>query len=73
MKGVQKAIKIFGNQNRLAVSMGVSRQAVHGWVNDQSKISPANVLKLCEMSGWKINPHDLRPDIYPRDLAFKKV
>lgn len=70
-KGLEKAIEIFGNQNRLAIALGVTRNSVNFWMNDKAKISYGNVIKLVELTRWKVKPHDLRPDIYPRGTTWK--
>jgi len=65
MKGIEKAIKIFGNQNRMALALGVTRQAVHSWHTKKCKISPAKAIELSRLTKGKVRPFDVRPDIYP--------
>lgn len=51
------------NQATVARIAGVSPQAVSKW---RGRVpDAAAVLKLAAATGWKVTPHDLRPDIYP--------
>jgi len=62
---INKAVKIFGNQNRMASEMGVTRQAVHGWLFGKHRISPEKAIELSKKTHGKLTPNQLRPDIYP--------
>ncbi|EMK2611581.1 helix-turn-helix domain-containing protein [Citrobacter freundii] len=62
----EAAIKAAGRSlSEVARSFGFkSTQSVANWViNDQ--VPSERVLQLCELGGWIITPHQLRPDIYP--------
>ena len=49
---------------QIADACGVSVQAVYKW--EKVGIIPAEyVLAGCEVAGWQVTPHELRPDIYP--------
>ncbi|HAT2283651.1 TPA: helix-turn-helix domain-containing protein [Citrobacter freundii] len=52
------------SQVAIAKALGISPQAVNQWFS-KSVIPPRNVLTICEMTDWKIVPHDVRPDLYP--------
>jgi len=71
VSGIVKAVNFFGNQNRMAKALGVSRQSVTFWVNGKAKISPVNVLKINKITRGAISPSELRPDIYPPSIYFK--
>lgn len=45
----------------LSNALGLSRGAVSQW----SVVPVDRVIAVCELSGWDLTPHDLRPDIYP--------
>ncbi len=52
------------SQAELGRSMGLAQQVISRWMNGHQ--IPANrVLKLCELMGWGVVPHELRPDLYP--------
>lgn len=45
----------------------ISQVTVWGWINDmKAPCPPAEVvLPICDLLGYRIRPHDLRPDLYP--------
>ena len=43
--------------------LGVTQSAVAQWIAGQ--VGPLRVLKVAEATGWRVRPHDLRPDLYP--------
>lgn len=45
----------------LGKALGLSRGAASQW----SEIPAGHVLALCEATGWKVSPHQVRPDLYP--------
>ena len=54
----------FGTQAAIAKAAGFDRyQVVQQW--DPERIPAEHVRRLCEASGWKITPHQLRADLYP--------
>ncbi|SOB76153.1 Putative antitoxin of toxin-antitoxin system, YdaS/YdaT [Marinobacter sp. LV10R510-11A] len=60
------AIKYMGGQSALAAEIGVKQAHVWNWLNRQGRKAPANrVLAISAATGWRITPHELRPDIYP--------
>lgn len=45
----------------LSKRLGLSRGAVSQW-----DVIPADrVLAVCELTGWKVTPHQARADLYP--------
>ncbi|MGL4696348.1 YdaS family helix-turn-helix protein [Enterococcus larvae] len=52
------------SQRAIAKALGISPQAVNQWFS-KSLIPPRYVLPICEMTGWKVVPHDVRPELYP--------
>ena len=52
-------------QSEIALALGVSQGMVSHWVTGRKQIAPEWVLRLCALSGWRVTPHEIRPDIYP--------
>jgi len=50
------------SQAELARRLGISQQAVSKW---RGRVPAEKVLAYAEATGWKVTPHDLRPDLYP--------
>ena len=56
----------FPSEQAMADALGVSQPTIWRWVN-QSKQMPAEyVIPAARLTG--VSPHDLRDDIYPRDI-----
>jgi hypothetical protein len=55
------------NKAALAAVVGVTRQAVCHW-GDDDVLKAEYVIPVCDALGWKVLPHMLRPDIYPNPL-----
>lgn len=45
----------------LSKALGLSRGAVSQW----KVVPPDRVLSVCAALGWRVTPHQLRPDLYP--------
>ncbi|EAQ6132268.1 helix-turn-helix domain-containing protein [Salmonella enterica] len=52
------------SQAGIARLIGLPQQVVSRWVNGH-KVPASRVLQLCEIMGWEVTPHEIRPDIYP--------
>jgi len=61
MDYLAEAIKLVGSQSALARAFGLRPQAVQQW----AAAPPDKVLKISEATGWRVSPHQLRPDLYP--------
>lgn len=61
---IRYRLRIAVSQRAIAKALGISPQAVNQWFS-KSVIPPRYVLPICEMTGWKIVPHDVRPELYP--------
>lgn len=57
---IDKLIKHFGSQRKLAAAVGVTAQSVTKW--KRNGIPAARVLELERLSG--ISRHEMRPDIF---------
>ena len=64
---LEQAIMRSGSQTALASLLGISQQAVSGWVLKGRRLPAEHVLKVEAATG--ISRHDLRPDIYPREAS----
>jgi len=49
----------------LAKLVGVSKESIRLWANNDRKPKPAHVAKIVEATGGKVTRSGLRPDIYP--------
>ena len=63
---IEKAIKVVGNQKRLADTLGVSTQAITKW---RRRIPAERVLDIERATGGEVTRQQLRPDLYPEDTA----
>ena len=46
----------------LSLGLGMSRAAASQWGDT---VPHNRVLEVCEYLGWKVTPHEVRPDLYP--------
>lgn len=58
-----RVLLYFKSFTAAATALGVSREAVRKWERDG--VPAERVLKICEATGWRVVPHQLRPDLYP--------
>lgn len=64
MTGLDRAIKIIGNQRRLALALNVKPMSVSGWVHKyKGRVPSGRVQEIFQLTG--VTPHELRPDLYP--------
>lgn len=63
MTPLENAIKLAGSQTTLADLIGTSQQSISVW--RKSKVSPDYVLAVAKAVGYRVTPHQLRPDVYP--------
>lgn len=62
MNATTEAIALIGLK-KLAEGLGVSHQAVRKF--ESSRIPAERVIQVARLTGWKVTPHQLRPDLYP--------
>lgn len=65
-EALQMALAKAGSQAELARIAGVSTTAVWKWVQSSKRVPAEFVLKIEAATG--VSRHDLRPDIYPREV-----
>ncbi|MBC8946924.1 MULTISPECIES: transcriptional regulator [Xenorhabdus] len=66
---IQRAIKIVGSQEKLALLCDVSQPAVHKWLKG-GRVSPQRVLAIVNATDGLIKAHEIRPDL---PLLFPRV
>lgn len=66
LESIQKAVGIYGSQSAAARARGVSQAAVWKWVHGKVDLPGEHVLQIEADTG--VSKHDLRPDLYPRDV-----
>ena len=57
----QRACKIIGSAAAVARALGVTKGAVSQW----SVVPADRVIPVAQATGWRVTPHELRPDLYP--------
>ena len=62
MDAVKKAVSILGSQQKLADSLGVSKQLISSYVNGRAKVTAVNAKKIEELTG--IKREEIRPDLF---------
>ncbi|MBA4079669.1 MAG: hypothetical protein C0496_00195 [Erythrobacter sp.] len=65
-EALQLAVDKAGSQAEIARIAGVSTTAVWKWVQSSKRVPAEFVLKIEAATG--VSRHDLRPDIYPREI-----
>jgi len=69
MNPLEKAVSACGTQRALAEKLGVSAQALTGWML-RGQPPATRVLAIEAATG--VSRHELRPDIYPPEDKVKK-
>ncbi|WP_064518619.1 transcriptional regulator [Buttiauxella gaviniae] len=60
-----KAVRTVGRVSTVARLFNFkTSQSVANWI-ERNKVPSERVIKLCELGGWVVTPHELRPDLYP--------
>ena len=61
----EKAIRTIGVPSAVSRMFGFnSPQSVFNWIKN-NKVPAERVIQLCELGGWVVSTHQLRPDLYP--------
>lgn len=50
------------SQVEIGRHLGCMQQTVSQWLS--SRVPAERVIPLCELLGWSVTPHEVRPDIY---------
>lgn len=59
---LDKAINLCGGPIPLATELGLHKTAVYKW---GAQCPAERVIAVSELTGWRVTPHQLRPDLYP--------
>lgn len=68
MNGLNEAIKIAGNQRKLAKLIGIWPQTVNRWMRRYEGIVPAEYVGVIYLATGVL-PHKLRPDLHPTPIS----
>lgn len=64
MTGLDKAIKVMGNQRQLALAMNVKPSSLNKWVHQyKGRVPSGRLIQIYQLTG--VTPHELRPDLHP--------
>lgn len=66
-ENLKKKIAIHLSQKEIAAHMDTNQQNVSRWLN--SRVPAERVIPLCELLGWEVTPHDIRPDLHPTPVS----
>ena len=73
-KAFCESLKTAGiSQAELARRIGISAGMVWQWANGIRPIAAEKVIPIVLALDGNVNPHQLRPDIYPADLDFRPL
>lgn len=61
----------FPSEKAMADALGVSQPTVWRWVNQSKQLPAEYVITAARLTG--VSPHDLREDIYPRDIMVDQL
>ncbi|ELY6363045.1 hypothetical protein C5952_04950 [Cronobacter sakazakii] len=65
----EKAVKSIGRVSAVARLFNFkTSQSVANWIA-RDRVPSERVIKLCELGGWKVTPHELRPDLHPTPIS----
>lgn len=62
-EAVERAVKIFGSQVKLARAINVSRAQVWQWLNNTNRVSSKKAINIEDITNRKVTCEELRPDI----------
>ena len=54
-------------QAEIGQRLNVSQQTVFKWLKKQ--VPSGRVIPLCQLMGWEVTPHELRPDLHPTPIS----
>jgi DNA-binding transcriptional regulator YdaS (Cro superfamily) len=61
----EKAVKTIGSVSAVSKKFEFkSPQSVFNWII-RNRVPSERVIRLCELGGWTVTPHELRPDLHP--------
>ncbi|TYL43924.1 helix-turn-helix domain-containing protein [Dickeya sp. ws52] len=63
---IKRLVMSIASQSEIARILNCRQQTVSLWLN--GKVPDGRVIQLARAIGWRVTPHQLRPDIYPGEL-----
>ncbi|MDV0998001.1 transcriptional regulator [Klebsiella pasteurii] len=54
-------------QAEIGQRLNVSQQTVFKWLKKQ--VPSGRVIPLCQLMGWEVTSHELRPDLHPTPIS----
>ena len=60
---IRLAVQIHGGEAQLAHALGISRQAVHGWVHGDRRIPAERCPQIERLTAGLVRAEELRPDV----------
>lgn len=61
----EKAVRAIGNVSAVSRLFEFkSSQSVANWIL-RNRVPSERVIRLCQLGGWAVTPHELRPDLHP--------
>ncbi|MDX7656154.1 transcriptional regulator [Klebsiella quasipneumoniae] len=54
-------------QAEIGQRLNVSQQTVFKWLKKQ--VPSGRVIPFCQLMGWEVTPHELRPDLHPTPIS----
>ncbi|HDR8931702.1 TPA: helix-turn-helix domain-containing protein [Burkholderia vietnamiensis] len=64
MSLIKDAVTAAGGAAAVADALGISRISIYEWIY-KGRVPEPRVLRLAELTNWKITPHQLAPALYP--------
>lgn len=65
----EKAVMAIGSPSAVSRMFGFrSPQSIFNWII-RNRVPSERVIRLCELGGWVVTPHDLRPDLHPTPIS----
>ena len=65
-EALMAARNTFSSEQAMADALGVSQPTIWRWINQSKQLPAEYVIPVARLTG--VSPHDLRDDIYPRDI-----
>ncbi|EGO4295335.1 helix-turn-helix domain-containing protein [Escherichia coli] len=65
----EKAVTAIGSPTAVSRMFGFrSPQSIFNWII-RNRVPGERVIRLCELGGGAVTPHDLRPDLHPTPIS----
>jgi len=65
LNSLQQAVAAAGGVTALARTLRVAPPSVSQWLSGTRGVPAGRVVQISEATGWRVTPHELRPDLYP--------